>query len=463
MGGGLDSGDTSPDQFNERKTATVTNQGSVTDSQTEETDTTTETTTESTTSSSSEGTSTSTGTGGAGDTAQQEQSSSTSTGSSSSSGSETERFGKASNREALRNLFDSDYVSEDNITDLEDTGIEGGNTTGDKIEVVELEGSNGESVGRVFVTPKDAFPTMTCESQERAVQNNLNAPEVIESLGGNACRAETVTRDGDVYIVREGVEGEPLEEHDGELSDKAKQSTVDTLTAAYFAGNSDIHDANVVLTENDELYVIDHDASSIAFSERGNAIGWGSPSPGGSPADSTVEEGDVEAMRHSITPARLKEMKIGELHGDLKESIYDKAVAIKTGEVDIETRESLRDGKAEIEEYAETAADLAIRRAVLDKYYDVPEEAVPDGMNETPTYGEGAKQREFDSLDDFADGMQITFIDTDTHEKVTGEIKRVGHQGLEIAEEGRQTANRSVREETLEEQILEIDDIPFWS
>lgn len=293
MGGGLDSGDTSPDQFNERKTATVTNQGSVTDSQTEETDTGTETTTESTTSSSSEGTSVSTGTGGTGDTAQQEQSSSTSTGSSSSSGSNTERFGKASDREVLRNLFDSDYVSEDNITDLEGVGIEGGSTTGDQIEVVQLETADGESAGRAFVTPKDAFPQMTCKSQERAVQNNLNAPEILESLGANACRTETVTRDGDVHIVREGVDGDVISDHDGDLSDEAKENAVETNAAAYFVGNTDLHSDNVVITENDELYVIDHDASSVAYSKKKQAMMGQSPSPGGSPADSTVEDSDV--------------------------------------------------------------------------------------------------------------------------------------------------------------------------
>lgn len=140
----------------------------------------------------------------------------------------------------------------------------------------------------------------------------------------------------------------------------------------------------------------------------------------------------------------------------MRETIYDKAVDIKTGEIDISGRESLRDGKSELAEYAETAADVAVRQAVLDDSYDVPDEAVPDGMNETPTHN----GETYDSPEDFPEGTEITFIDTDSNARLTGEVRGTGTDRLIVAEDGETIPSKGVNEETLEQQILEIHSVP---
>lgn len=142
-------------------------------------------------------------------------------------------------------------------------GISGGNTTGDKMDIVEYSDGSID-----FAIPKSAYPGTTgvVDSEEEAVENNKSNPLVENALGGNSVKTSIVEDEGgETYIVKQGLEGDTLGYDGLDTSDPAYDSAVDSMAAAFFTGHSDLHGENVFVTEDDEFHIIDHDACGKRF------------------------------------------------------------------------------------------------------------------------------------------------------------------------------------------------------
>jgi len=283
------------------------------------------------------------------------------------------KYGMASNDEVLSDPFD--YAT--NVQGARDAGIEGGNTTGDKMKVLEM--SDGS---RVFATPVDAYEVATTGVVDGPIEartNNINSPKVINRLGGNACKTELVQGPGDRdYIAKEGVEGTTFRNRDGVTSDKAKASAGETLAAAYFTGNQDLHGENMMLSDDDELVIIDHDS-------------------GGSNYEFGIERTpDVVRFDSPLSGSNL-------------DTIYDNAREIKNGEVDFEGI-----GNAHTA-FAQRAADKALRVAVMDPTYDVPEQDMPEEMQTIESLQDTSNWPDTDDpvvmVDDQGDVVDATVVD----------------------------------------------------
>ena len=158
-----------------------------------------------------------------------------------------------------------------------DAGITGGNTTGEQMEILDMPDGS-----RVFATPVDAYDdarTSVVHDGREAMRNNMDSPKVIEQFGGNAARTTTARFDGDVYIVKEGIEGRELSEAQvggnrmrlrSAENEELLESLHETVAAAYFVGNWDLHGSNIIVNEEtQEATVIDHDSAG-----RGNQGVW---------------------------------------------------------------------------------------------------------------------------------------------------------------------------------------------
>jgi hypothetical protein len=244
----------------------------------------------------------------------------------------------ASNDEVLSDPFD--YAA--NVKGSRDAGIMGGNTTGDKMKVLEM--SDGS---RVFATPVAAYEVATTGVVDGPIEartNNLNSPKVINRLGGNACKTELVQGPGDRdFIAKEGVEGDTFRSVRLSLSDDAKASVAETMAASYFTGNRDLHGANMMVSDDDELVIIDHDSAGLNFNY---------------------------GMERVADLARFDTR----VSGSNTEIIYDKARKVNNGDIDFDDV-----GNAHTD-YAQKAADKALRVAAMDDTYDLPQEEMPDAM-----------------------------------------------------------------------------------
>lgn len=270
------------------------------------------------------------------------------------------RNGLASSSEVLNNAFD--YAQ--NQTSARDAGISEGNTTADSMQILEMEDGS-----RVFATNADeAYPTMLAESPEEGIENNLRSPKMIEALGGNACRSSVVEGDnGDRYIVREGVEGDLIADIDrGNMDDETASSAADTMAAAYFVGNRDLHTANMVVDSNGNVNIIDHDSAGEGAS--GTTIDM---------------EGFTEHNRAGADPQ------------EVKQEIYDTAHQIKSGSQSLPVSEDTSHY-----EYANKTADKAVRRSYVDPSYNAPSgnrppelQSAPDGYNSPSDFNSGDSVR----------------------------------------------------------------------
>jgi hypothetical protein len=315
-----------------------------------------------------------------GDVAADTTGSGTDTGDSSSP--EPGRNGLASNQEVLDNAFDH----AESRTDARDAGISEGNTTADSMEILELEDGS-----RVFATDADdAYPTMLAETDE-AIDNNLRSPKVIEALGGNACKSALVEdADGTRYIAREGIEGDLLADIDrGDMDDATASSATDTMAAAYFVGNRDLHTANMMVDSDGNVTIIDHDSA------------------GEGPSGTTI---DMDGF--------TKHNRAGADSQEVKHKIYDTAHQIKSGEQDLPVAEGTSH-----HEYAHKTAEKAVRRSYVDQSYSAPSGNKPSELQSSP---DG-----YDSPGDFNNGDSVRFVNS-KGEIVSGSVKSASDRSVRI-------------------------------
>jgi len=309
------------------------------------------------------------------------------------------RYGLASNPEVLENTFEA----ADSVTGSREAGIEGGNTTGDKMKIAEMDDGS-----RVFATPLSAYPGRTgvVRSEAEARRNNLRSPDVIDALGGTA--AQTALTDGpgdEAYIAKEGIPGDTVAEYSddtflGDIPDAVKESAADTMAAAYFVGNVDLHGGNMVVSEDQEVAVIDHDSAGKVIDRVAGV------------------EQVPDLSRYDNGPPGIPT--------DAREKIYDKARDIRAGRVDFGAASRTRH-----EGFAEDAADKAVRAAYVDPSYDLPDDQVPASLQFPPTL-------DIETIDDFEDpdddpdeAYPVVYVDNNGN-KVTGELINVTEDELVI-------------------------------
>jgi len=257
------------------------------------------------------------------------------------------RYGLASNPEVLENAFEA----ADEVTGSREAGIKGGNTTGDKMKIMDMPDGS-----RVFATPVDAYPgpTSVVDSREEALTNNTYSPDVIEALGGTAAQTRTMEGpDGRQYIAKEGVPGQTYSEFrsnaPSDPPEGLEESRTNTLAAAYFVGNRDLHGGNMVVSDEGELAIIDHDSAGFTQTSR---------------TDRRV----ADLSRYNRGGANVYDR------------VYDLAQEIRSGERDLGVPEYSNHG-----EYAKAAADKAARQAYIDPSYDLPEDQTPAELQFPPS------------------------------------------------------------------------------
>jgi len=157
---------------------------------------------------------------------------------------------------------DEPFASAADRVTARDAGIEEGKTKASEMEILIAEDGT-----RTFATPVSAYDNTTTgvvDSAEEAVENNIENPKVMDAFGGNAADTAIVTdpESGDEYIVKEGIEGETVRASRTNLmDDDLLDDAADTYAAAYLSGNADLHGGNVVVTEDEEFVVVDHDSA----------------------------------------------------------------------------------------------------------------------------------------------------------------------------------------------------------
>lgn len=247
------------------------------------------------------------------------------------------RFGLASDRDFLKNAFDEST----DITPLRDKGIEEGMTKADEMKFLEFEDGSEAYAAR----PEDALEGFSLfDTEEKFINNNLYAPDIINALGGHGCRSVlTEDENGDEYIVKEGIKGTRSAYADGRRRREMEDdSIIRTIAAGYFVGNTDLLQKNLHIGEDDEMYIIDHDASTFSASE----------------ADGDVQEigGFFRFIREN-----------GEDLDDFEEHVYNKAFDIIYGDIEIPHEGT------EQHKYVYQSAEYAVGQAIcedLDKIDD---------------------------------------------------------------------------------------------
>jgi len=282
------------------------------------------------------------------------------------------RYGLASNPDVLENAFEAAA----NVQGSREAGIMGGNTTGDKMKILDMPDGS-----RVFATPVDAYPGTTgvVKSRAEAKKNNLNSPTVIESLGGTAANTRlTEGPGGREYIAKEGIDGGVLSDYTRGRGDKSiraldedaiRESATETMAAAYFVGNVDLHSGNLAISEaTDEVAIIDHDSAGYSNS-------------------ALVNNQVQDLSRYGTGPPGLSTP-------DARERIYDKAQQIRSGDVDLGVMDNSDHGR-----YAKAAADKATRAAYVDPAYDLPDDQTPAELQFPPSG--------IETVDDFEDPNDV--------------------------------------------------------
>lgn len=320
------------------------------------------------------------------------------------------RYGLASNPEVLQSPFEHAEAQ----TDARDAGIKDGNTTADDMQVVEMEDGS-----RVFATPvSEAYPTMIVDDEEEAINNNIRSPKVIEALGGDSCKTAVAEGpDGETYITKEGVEGELVADVDmNNVDQETAESAEDTMAAAYFVGNRDLHRANMMVADDGSVTIIDNDAGGK--SDRGNLTN----------INYFAEHNRAGADERNV-----------------KNKIFDRAHEIKSGEQDIPVGED-----TDHYEYAHEAAEKAVRASFVDTLYDAPEENRPAEMQEPP---DG-----FESISDFKQNDQLRFV-AGTGEIVAGVVTNKTDRRIKIGSPvSQEELTVSSRNEEKLKQVVSIDE-----
>lgn len=306
-------------------------------------------------------------------------------------GTPAEELEDMSTTERLEDAFDHAADREG----FREAGFRGGNTTGDQMEILRYQDGS-----RDFAIPTSAYPGSTgvVRTTEEAIHNNTFAPVIIDELGGSAAETAVIeSPGGEAYIVKEGLEGGTLSEFTrGEKSfeefgideDEFKESAAETMSAAYFTGNGDLHGGNLYVdTENNELAVIDFDSGG---EDRYTGI-VNFSSFVGAPGMSLMEQNP-------------------------REKIYDKALDLRRGEADV-------GGFGDLPRYANDAADKAARAAYIDDNYELDDNEVPAELQFPPSGVETIDDLEDpnDVPDEF---YEVEYVDDDG-DVVAGEIEDI--------------------------------------
>lgn len=261
-----------------------------------------------------------------------------------------------------------------------EAGIDGGSTTGMDMEV--LYHSDGS---RDFATPVDAYRNTTTgvvTGREQAKRNNLSSPPIINALGGNAAQTAVVTDpdSGDEYIVKEGIDG--VEKFNSGIirSQQFTESAANTMAAGYFVGNGDLHGGNVMVNEDDELVIIDHDSAQ-----------------GFARSNSLKDIGEFASN--------------GAKQQDVREAVYDMAIDIQEGDIEIPDTVSVYH-----KEYLDKAVQNAISEAKRVGYEGLPGDAQPQRYD----LAEVDLSGQFDS--EIADGTQLVVSPDWTPRDITGTV-----------------------------------------
>jgi len=208
---------------------------------------------------------------------------------------------------------------------LRESGDLSGQTKGDEMLVIEYDDGTTD-----FATPLSAYQnTDMVSGPDEARRNNLDAPKVIEELGGSACET-AISEDGSgqEHIVKEGIR-----KSDGWSIDdpEVHESAVKTLAATHYVGNGDVTPDNFRISDSGEFTIIDHDVAGAEFS----------------PVQRSTRYNDVNQTA-------------------VKERIYEIACEFKQGD------RSMPDGiSAEMQQQISDTIDRSFEEAQRDPSYDV--------------------------------------------------------------------------------------------
>lgn len=286
-------------------------------------------------------------------------------------------------------LEKSVWFAEERI-DARDYGIEGGSTTGEKMDVLKYADGSID-----FATPVEAYEvisTNVVRSAYEARRNNENSPKIIEAFGGSAAKTRVIQDDNNnELIVKEGIDGQSIQgrkmdRNRDTVSGELEESFYETAAAAYFVGNRDLHPGNVFETES-ECVIIDHDAFGRY---RGDIQ-------------------DPDRIARSIAGSSSIYLQ------DVRKRVYDKAFKYKSGE--IELPEDIADTH---QRFVEQAVDKALQDAFTDN--DLTEYA-PPGVDK-----DVARNR-FDSIENLvgrvSEGDTVYFYDPEIGEQQTANVSEV--------------------------------------
>lgn len=315
--------------------------------------------------------------------------------------------------ERLRGSF---YYAEQRH-DAREYGISGGNSTGDKMEVLEYADGSID-----FAVPTRAYdggaPTGVVDTKEEAIRNNRDSPKVVEALGGSVCETRIVEdQNGEEYILKEGLEGDELKGvgwNEPELEGEALESGIETLAAAYFVGNVDLHTSNLFYTDDEEISIIDHDSA-------------------GTTGMLDTIEPPTKIARHA-TGAGISQF-------DVERRAFDKAFKIKSGEIDLPD-----DISNDHQMFLDMATDKAVKLAVSDTSY-TPPEADSEAFN--PRI-----EREREMVDVLAEQDRVNIYQPKVGEQRTGTVQWVDEDNRYIRVEDDQGRMYEVDGDTLEETFL---------
>lgn len=288
---------------------------------------------------------------------------------------------------AVGDRLEGSFYFADERHSAREYGIDGGNTTGDEMQVLEYADGSID-----FAIPTEAYEQTTTgvvDGKYEAIINNRDSPKVIEALGGSTCKTRIVEDEsGKEHIVKEGLEGQELEGigwEEPELDDPAAESGVETLSAAYFVNNKDLHPSNLFYTEDGEVAVIDHDSSGVK-----------------GPSD--VISPPTRIGRHGSS-AGINQV-------DVERRAFDKAFKILSGEIELPSEIN-----SAHKDFVEEAAEEAVETAITDSSY------VPPGADKSDFEPRITRSREMVEMLD--DGDQVNILNPNIGEARSGEVTDV--------------------------------------
>jgi len=239
---------------------------------------------------------------------------------------------------------------------------------------------------------------------------------------------------GEEYLVKDGIEGKTVSEFVDDASasrfdDTLKQSASETLAAAYFSGNHDLHAGNAVVTPDNEVVVIDHDAGGYE-QDRFNM---------------TSNDDDVVFMRKFITGFRGGQ----DIHDSsmVVENIFEKAEQVSSGDIDTTQFES------PFEEYMIDAAKNALLRAYYADDYTIDADAMPEQLQTLP---DG-----IDSVDDIDEGDIVEVLREPDESDFRQNVSEQTYEVMEIEDDviQLQTPGTDTNRELPIDELTQIVDV----